>query len=51
LKPFVRNPTPSQVAPLDGRLTGALKRVGWRMAAVGPWGFGFLVWAYVGGEV
>lgn len=27
------------------------KRLGWRMAAVGPWGFGFLVWAWVGGEV
>ena len=28
-----------------------LRRMGWRMAAVGPWGFGFLVWAWVGGEI
>jgi hypothetical protein len=27
------------------------KRFGWRLAAVGPWGFGFLVWSWVGGEV
>jgi hypothetical protein len=27
------------------------KRFGWRLAAVGPWGLGFLVWAWVGGEV
>lgn len=28
-----------------------MKRFGWRLAAVGPWGAGFLVWAWVGGEV
>lgn len=35
----------------QGRVGRLLTRVGWRMAAVGPWGFGFLVWAWVGGEV
>jgi len=35
----------------QSRLHRSLKRMGWRMAAVGPWGFGFLVWAWVGGEV
>lgn len=28
-----------------------VRRFGWRLAAVGPWGAGFLVWAWVGGEV
>ena len=28
-----------------------IKRVRWRIVAVGPWGLGFLVWSYVGGEV
>ena len=28
-----------------------LQRTAWRLAAVGPWGFGFLVWAWVGDEI
>lgn len=35
----------------QSKLQRGLKRMGWRLAAVGPWGFGFLVWAWVGGEV
>nr|XP_019014366.1 uncharacterized protein I206_00448 [Kwoniella pini CBS 10737]OCF53147.1 hypothetical protein I206_00448 [Kwoniella pini CBS 10737] len=35
----------------QSRLIRMSKRVGWRLAAVGPWGFGFLVWAWVGGEI
>jgi len=35
----------------DGSMKRVARRVGWRIAAVGPWGLGFLVWAYVGGEV
>lgn len=43
-RPFLRNTQP--------KLAGSLsRRVAWRLAAVGPWGFGFLVWAWVGGEV
>jgi len=37
--------------PLGGRMKRIGTRFMWRMAAVGPWGFGFLVWAWVGGEV
>jgi hypothetical protein len=28
-----------------------LQRFGWRMVGVGPWGFGFVVFAYLGGEI
>ncbi|WRT63523.1 uncharacterized protein IL334_000428 [Kwoniella shivajii] len=35
----------------QGKITRMAKKMGWRMAAVGPWGFGFLVWAWVGGEI
>jgi hypothetical protein len=37
----------------DGRskVVRALSRVGWRVAAVAPWGLGFLVFAWIGGEV
>lgn len=59
LRPFLRPDgalasaaTPAgQAMAQTGRVSRVLKRVGWRMAAVGPWGFGFLVWAWVGGEV
>jgi hypothetical protein len=56
LRPFLHpkdgsSPTYSTSASLDSRLRRSLKRVGWRLAAVGPWGMGFLVWAWVGGEV
>lgn len=30
---------------------GAAQRAAWRVAAVGPWGLGFLVFAWLGGEV
>lgn len=33
------------------RITQRLSRLGWRLVGVGPWGFGFLVFAYLGGEV
>lgn len=54
LRPFLHPNdalTYSTSASLDSRLRRSLKRVGWRLAAVGPWGMGFLVWAWVGGEV
>ena len=54
LRPFLRPDEPLQPTPellQQSRLQRGLKRVGWRLAAVGPWGFGFLVWAWVGGEV
>ncbi|WWC85677.1 uncharacterized protein L201_000543 [Kwoniella dendrophila CBS 6074] len=35
----------------QSKLMRVSKRIGYRLAAVGPWGFGFLVWAWVGGEV
>jgi hypothetical protein len=54
LRPFL-HPNDAQTystsASLDSSLRRSLKRVGWRLAAVGPWGMGFLVWAWVGGEV
>lgn len=28
-----------------------LQRFGWRLIGVGPWGFGFVVFAYLGGEI
>lgn len=28
-----------------------MKSVGWKMVVMGLWGFGFLVWVWVGGEV
>ncbi|EIW73170.1 hypothetical protein M231_07448 [Tremella mesenterica] len=56
LRPFLHPDDPpsskisgSQIHEI--RFRRALTRVGWRLAAVGPWGFGFLVWAWVGGEV
>jgi hypothetical protein len=43
-RPFLRNAQP--------RLVGTIsRRIAWRLAAVGPWGFGFLVWSWVGGEL
>ncbi|WVF66314.1 hypothetical protein IAT40_001054 [Kwoniella sp. CBS 6097] len=60
-RPFLQPDKPpinmGSTKPIEGmvkrepRLMKGLKRVGWRLAAVGPWGFGFLVWAWVGGEV
>lgn len=38
-------------AGAGARMKRAAVSFGWRLAAVGPWGFGFLVWAWVGGEV
>lgn len=35
----------------ESRMRRVMTRVGWRLAAVGPWGVGFLAWAWVGGEV
>jgi len=59
LHPFLHpdEPPPSATKPIesalmkDMRMMRIAKRVGWRLAAVGPWGFGFLVWSWVGGEV
>ncbi len=33
------------------KVSGKMSRLGWRFAGVAPWGLGFLVFAYVGGEV
>lgn len=35
---------------LVGR-AGALKRAGWKVAGVMPWGLGFVAYAWIGGEV
>ncbi|WVW81653.1 hypothetical protein I302_103648 [Kwoniella bestiolae CBS 10118] len=52
LRPFLQpDKPPVRLVQRQGRMTRMAKRVGWRLAAVGPWGFGFLVWAWVGGEV
>jgi len=56
IRPFMQSETwsPSS-SPVLNEQGNALKRmarrVGWRLVGVGPWGFGFLVWAWVGGEV
>lgn len=49
-RPFLF-PDAVKMTPQSKRLSQVAKRVGWRLAAVGPWGLGFLVWAWVGGEV
>jgi hypothetical protein len=50
IRPFLRKDGASQVVRERG-LGPMAKRFGWRLAAVGPWGFGFLIWSWVGGEV
>ncbi|KAJ9113656.1 hypothetical protein QFC22_005965 [Naganishia vaughanmartiniae] len=42
--------TGQKVVP-DRRMVARLQRFGWRLIGVGPWGFGFLIFAYLGGEV
>ncbi|KIR31823.1 hypothetical protein I352_05819 [Cryptococcus deuterogattii MMRL2647] len=57
IRPFIHPEGQLQAAPMkeafqkEGRLVRTIKSAGWKMAAMGPWGFGFLVWAWVGGEV
>jgi len=52
LRPFFRKDAAGVQTTMGNRgVRSLVKRLGWRMAAVGPWGFGFLVWAWVGGEV
>lgn len=51
LRPFFRKDGAGEVAVRERGVGRMVKRFGWRLAAVGPWGFGFLVWAWVGGEV
>ncbi|WVQ82950.1 hypothetical protein IAT38_005086 [Cryptococcus sp. DSM 104549] len=57
ISPFLRregqvhSSNTQEILQKEGKMRRMVKRVGWRMAAVGPWGFGFLVWAWVGGEV
>ena len=53
IRPFIQSGHMEVKSDLiaQSRLRRVVKRVGWRLAAVGPWGFGFLVWAWVGGEV
>jgi hypothetical protein len=63
LKGFFRNPAALHTPlsdrafvnriPLRGlqRVKMRLTKLGWRLVGVGPWGFGFLIFAYVGGEV
>lgn len=53
IRPFFRKGgslTPDHTK-MDRGFGRMMKRFGWRLAAVGPWGAGFLVWAWVGGEV
>ena len=50
LRPFLRKDGAGAIVRQRG-IGPMAKRLGWRLAAVGPWGFGFLVWAWVGGEV
>jgi len=50
LRPFLRKDGANTIVRQKG-VGQMVKRLGWRLAAVGPWGFGFLVWAWVGGEV
>lgn len=42
------HPSPDETG---NRALRALQRFGWRVASVTPWGLGFLVFAYIGGEV
>jgi len=51
VRPFLRKDTGASMAIKERGVGLMVKRLGWRLAAVGPWGFGFLVWAWVGGEV
>ena len=53
LRPFLNPDNPILKGPkqIQRPLRQAMARFGWRLAAVGPWGAGFLVWAWVGGEV
>lgn len=51
LRPFIYPDASKTPLPTARTLNNVVKRLGWRLAAVGPWGFGFLVWAWVGGEV
>ena len=51
LRPFLRPDRPASQPDKERGMVRAAKRMGWRMAAVGPWGLGFLVWAWVGGEI
>lgn len=53
LRPFFRKNglDPAASKSVERGLGRMMKRFGWRLAAVGPWGAGFLVWAWVGGEV
>ena len=50
LRPFLRKDGANAIVRQRG-VGQMVKRLGWRLAAVGPWGFGFLVWSWVGGEV
>jgi hypothetical protein len=36
---------------MKSRMKRVAMRVGWRVAAVGPWGLGFLCWSWAGGEL
>lgn len=56
LKPRRADAPPTNRADLStstkrSAITQRLSRLGWRLVGVGPWGFGFLVFAYLGGEV
>jgi hypothetical protein len=52
VRPFIRSTHPiTALDPSTGVLRRTLRRGVFRLAAVGPWGAGFLVWAWVGGEI
>lgn len=53
LKGFFKTDKPPQAPAkgFTGKALRVLSRIGWRLAAMGPWGAGFLIYSYVGGEV
>lgn len=52
VRPFIRSTHPiTALDPSLGVIRRTLRRGAYRLAAVGPWGAGFLVWAWVGGEI
>lgn len=53
IRPFFRKDgaVSPAASPSERGIGRMAKRFGWRLAAVGPWGAGFLVWAWVGGEI
>lgn len=53
LRGFFKTDKPPQppAKGLSGIALRICSRIGWRIAAMGPWGAGFLIFAWIGGEV